>query len=139
MPTTTAFEPACYSDAFPPRNRVDPMELRNTIEMEVIDAMGRMRLDPNRAVVAGMLNALPVIESAEFGVSPLSGKPGVRFRNYDGVDLVLTRDELTRMFRRELLPEEVRKLRDLLGVFHDIHDDFYDEDTLQALQPMSER
>lgn len=133
------FEPTKYSDAFPPRNRVDPNELRNSIEMEVVDAMGRMRLDPNRAAVAGMRKALPFIESNDFGVSPLSGRPGVRLRTYDGVDVVLTLDELLRLFRRELQPDEVRKLRDLLGVFHEIHDDFYDEETLQALQPMSER
>lgn len=139
MSTRISFEPPHYSNTFPPRNRADPAELAKTLQMELIDAMGTMRMDPTRAAVAGMLQALPVLESADVGVSVLSGKPGVRFRNYEGLDLVLTREELIRMFRRELHAEEVRKLRDLLGVFHDIHDDFYDEETLTALQPMSER
>ena len=70
--------------------------------------------------------------------SELSGLPGYVYRtaNYDGETLTLrlTREELYRLISLSLTPEEFRKIADAHGIFHEIHDDFYDSDGT-ALQP----
>lgn len=121
--------------AHPPVNRT-PTGL-GVVNSWIRDVLGPMVLDSNRLAVAGDTNQLPL--SAEVGPSLLSGAPGYEFANADGVVVLLTRDELMRLFRRELAPAEYFKLRETFGVFFEIHDDFYDEETGEALQPFSER
>jgi hypothetical protein len=72
--------------------------------------------------------------------SELSGLPGYIYRtaNYDGntVALHLTREEMYRMLSLSFTPDEYRRIRDKHGIFHEIHDDFYDDDGT-AIQPKS--
>ncbi len=85
---------------------------------------------PNTLVVEA-LEGLPHI-TEPCATSELSGLPGYVYRtsNYDGETLTLrlTREELYRLISLSLTPEEFRKLADAHGIFHEIHDDFYDSD-----------
>ena len=71
-------------------------------------------------------------------VSDLSGKPAILYRAHD-YEICLTQDEMLRYIGKDLKPEEYRKLRDKHGDHFEIHDDFYDPDTGEALQPIGER
>lgn len=123
-----------YSDQYPPRNR-KPTGL-DVLDIELLDRLGTLRVDPNRAAVIGYTGALPLLEPV--AESCLSGAPGYVYRTRE-VELCLTRDELLRLRRRSLAPREVLKLLELYGSFHEIHQDFYDEETGEAFQPMQSR
>ena len=66
--------------------------------------------------------------------SELSGKPAYVYKT-NQVELHLTDDELGRIIDRSLTPTEFFALKAKHGVFFEIHDDFYDPETGQALQP----
>ncbi len=120
-----------YSEQYPPRNRHETG--LGVLDIEVVDRLGVWKMDPNRAALVGYKRELALAEP--IGPSTLSGEPGYRYRTCD-VELVLTRDELFRLLRRDLRPAEVKKLLETFGAFHEIHDDFYDEVEFVALQPM---
>ncbi len=124
-------EPHVYSNKYPPKNRTDTG--LHVLQIEVRDRLGVWTMDPNRAAMVGYKQELALAEPV--GTSVLSGEPGYGYRTCD-VDLVLTRDELFRLLRRALTPAEVQKLLETYGAFHEVHDDFYDEDEFVALQPM---
>lgn len=124
-------EPHVYSDKYPPKNRIETG--LDILQIEVTDRLGVWKLDPNRAAMVGYKQELALADP--IGPSVLSGEPGYGYRTSD-VDLVLTREELFRLLRRDLRPNEVRKLLETYGTFHEVHDDFYDEDEFVALQPM---
>lgn len=126
------FPPTTYSNGHPPKARKD-LGL-SCIESHLVDGVGVLVIDPNRAAVIGFTGKLPLINPTH--PSLLSGKPGYLLRTSDGVEVALTEDELLRMFRHELRPNEVKLLLETYGSFHEIHDDFYDEETGEALQPM---
>ena len=94
--------------------------------------------DPNRLIAAvfndKLFSELGEPIPAEVKGSVLSGRAGYRYSDSD-VDMILERDELDRFIRCDLTPEEYFKLRDTYGIFFMIHDDFYDEETGEALQP----
>ncbi|MBC8741700.1 hypothetical protein F6X40_34630 [Paraburkholderia sp. UCT31] len=69
--------------------------------------------------------------------SVLSGMPSYILRTSE-IELALAPRELLRLWRRNLRPDEFFKLRDTYGVFFEIHDDFYFEDTGEALQPVED-
>lgn len=120
-----------YSIKFRPKNRVNTG--LGVLDIEVRDGQKTLTLDPNKAAMLGFTGKLPVQDPV--GPSVLSGAPGYCFRTSE-VELVLTREELLRLFRRSLEPREVQMLLNQYGAFHEIHSDFYDEDTFEALQPM---
>lgn len=124
-----------YSRRFPPKNREDTGV--SLVQIELHDAMGKLILDPNRMALCAYTRQLPVAERTDMA-SFLSGKPALRLKT-DEVSVLLTKDEIMRMYRHDLTPSEVRNLLDHFGAFHEIHDDFYDEQTLGALQPMAQR
>lgn len=121
-----------FSDAYPPVNR--QLNGLHVLEIQLIDSLGTLVVDPNRAAVIGMTRKLPLYGFVAESV--LSGEPAFRYLTCDGLDLALTEDELFRLLRHDLRPEEVLKLRNNFGIFHEIHDDFYREDTGESLQPM---
>lgn len=47
----------------------------------------------------------------------------------------LCKNHLYRLLKRDLAPEDFHILKNHHGIFHEIHDDFYDEDGI-AMQPM---
>lgn len=121
-----------FSDRYPPKNRVDTG--LDVLALEISDSLGKWVLDPNRAAVMAYTKKLPVLDPV--GPSVLSGEPGYRYRNGDGIDIILTAEELLRFMRHDLQPKEVLKLHETYGVFYETHDDFYDEETGEAIQPM---
>lgn len=121
------------SDRYPPRNR--KVTGLGPIQIEIEDAFGKLTLDANRAAVVGLTRKLPVLGTVANSV--LSGQPGYLYRTVD-VELALTEAEILRLMRLDLQPQEVKKLHETFGVFYETHDDFYDEETFEALQPREE-
>lgn len=124
-----------FSERFPPKNRVDTGLA--VIQIEIVGADGVHRTDASGAAVMGFKRLLPVKEPVKPSV--LSGEPGFLYRTYDGVEMALTAEEMLRLMRRELRPQEVLKLHSIYGAFFETHFDFYSENTGQAFQPMSAR
>lgn len=69
--------------------------------------------------------------------SIISGKPALRYRA-DDVEIALAPEELYRLASHALRRNEYFALRDRFGLFHEIHEDYYDPDSGVALQPMFE-
>ena len=89
-------------------------------------------------------STIKVLIGDPVGTSELSGNPGAyAFETIDEHDgrepriliLLLTPEEFRRMTLRSLTPNEVQTLLNRYGVFFEIHDDFYDQETGEALQP----
>lgn len=121
-----------FSKRYPPVNRRDTG--LSVLQIQMVDGHGTLEVDPNRAALIGYTGRLPLTEPCF--VSVLSGRPGYLYRNGDGVELALAEDELLRLLRHALRPEEVLRLHALFGAFFETHDDFYDEVSGAALQPM---
>lgn len=103
------------------------------LDIELTDGLGRIVVDPNHSAMLGHTGSLPL--HAPKLQSELSGKPAFGYRT-DQVTLALAEDELLRLMRHDLRPDEVKQLMETHGVFHEIHSDFYDHETFKALQPM---
>lgn len=120
-----------FSERYPPRNRkATGLEV---LEVELEDASGKVTVDPNGAAVIGYTREVPLAKPK--WPSFLSGEPGFLYRTCE-IELPLTHDELIRLLRHDLRPDEFHKLVGTFGVFFEIHADFYDEDSGEALQPM---
>lgn len=122
-----------YSAKYPPKNRTDTG--LGVLDIELRDRRTTRMLTPNDAALVGHTGALNL--TYPVGHSILSGEPGFGLRTCE-IALVLTGDELLRLFRRSLRPAEVQTLLERYGAFHEIHSDFYDEESFEALQPMDE-
>ena len=88
---------------------------------------------------AGTLPATEIFNPLELVPRPgvpsvISGRDAVTYRSED-VAIELAPDELLRLMAADLKPDEYFRVRDRVGVFFEIHDDFYDEETGEALQP----
>lgn len=138
-----------------PRNRTP--ETLDILRIEIIHAAGTQATCPNGlAIFSGFTGSLEDIPHPTVGLMPwstpfrlqdleplpvatsvLSGDPALVYR-VDDLEIKLSPAELKRLARRSLRPDEVLKLLDLYGVFHDIHDDFYDPETGEAFQPRDE-
>ncbi|NTF17463.1 hypothetical protein G6L37_03450 [Agrobacterium rubi] len=68
-------------------------------------------------------------------MSVISGEPAVVYKA-DGREIPMTVEELLRFIRHDLRPEEFRTLAVKYGIFHEIHEDFYDRQTGVAWQPI---
>jgi hypothetical protein len=119
---------------FPEKNRDGQTE--DILDIRIEDSEGSRRFDPNSLIMA-IINQ-DVKLASPVGKSVISGEPGFRYRDND-VGLTLSKEELFRFIEKNLLPEEYFKLRDEYGMFFMIHDDFYDEETGEAVQPMHSR
>lgn len=119
-----------FSDRYPPKNR--RTNALSTIEIQIVTQNGILSMDPNQAAVAAYLENLPLGQASH--PSDLSGVPGYEYRT-DEITLVLSREELYRFLRHDLLPAEYFTLVEKYGVFFEIHEDFYCEATGTAIQP----
>ena len=122
-----------YSDRYPPVNRTETGLY--VLQVEIVDGIGKWQLDLNRVAMMAYTKKLPVMRPQTMSV--LSSEPAYLYRTCD-VELALTADEMLRLMRHDLFPKEVLKLHKLYGAFHETHDDFYDEETGTALQPMED-
>lgn len=115
-----------------PRNRTARADL-SPIGIEIRHAGGTMTADPNLLALA-CLNG----EIADFRptseVSLLSGQPAIIYCT-DSLEIPLTPDEVERLTFRALTPEEFGRLLEHFGMEYEWHEDFYDPDTGEALQP----
>jgi hypothetical protein len=122
---------------FPPKNRDFPM--LGPIELEIHSGDGKiLKLDPNTFVVSAARNELSQLNGSlgvAYGKSVLSPEDDGWLYREDDFGVVLTVDELRRLALRDLLPEQYFGLRHQFGMFHSIHEDFYDEQTGHAVQP----
>jgi hypothetical protein len=105
------------------------------LDYVVEDANGETKYDPNGFVVAGIMRTLLVHIPDPGIVSDISQQPAVLFRASD-MTVRVTPEELRRMAMLSLRPDEFFALWKANGnIFHLIHDDFYDYETGEALQP----
>ena len=122
-----------FSKKYPPKNRLKKgLPILHQEVSPSATPEGILILDPNAVAVAGCLENLPLGEPIH--PSFLSGDKGYLFRS-DDIEIALTKEELYRLFRLDLKPEEFKKIVNHFGSFFEIHDDFYNEDTGDALQP----
>lgn len=126
-----------FSANFPPKNRPDNSDL-GILDIEITSQAGVSVLDPNTAAVTASTGELPFGAPMPDVHSTISGRPAYRFRT-DDIEMALAPDELLRLWQRDLHSNEYFQLRNEFGVFFEIHDDFYAEDTGEAIQPMFER
>lgn len=123
-----------YSRKFPLSPAPDACKALGPIQLQVESAEGVQEFDPNSLILAILR------EPGCFGTanpstpSELSGAPGFIYRTNE-VELRLSLDELRRLTLRALNPPEFFALAKAHGIFFELHDDFYDETTGEALQP----
>lgn len=120
-----------FSALYPPKNRrPHPLPV---IEIEIVSKDNAIRMDMNQAAIACHLENLSLGEP--FIPSDLSGEPGYEYRSSE-ITLALTRDELYRFMRHDLHPKEFFLLAEKYGVIFETHDDFYNEKSGLAIQPV---
>lgn len=130
--------PDRYEDrARPPLNRLP--EALPVLHLEVEHAGGKTVLDPNGMVMAcfapDWAATFPPIGNA---VSDLSGEAGAVVYRAEGFEVRLTPDEFRRLQLRALTPSEALAMLDRFGAAFDWHEDFYDYDTGEAMQPKTD-
>jgi hypothetical protein len=130
--TDTEKTPMSQEDRFPPKNR-QPISL-DVLRIELHDANGIQVFDPNSLIEAVIKNTIKLAAS-QTRMSDITGfPPAIVYKAMD-LKLYLSIDELKRMVRLSLEPREYFALRHKYGMSFEWHDDFYWEDTGQAVQP----
>ena len=119
---------------YPPKNRVTDSSDLGVLDIEVVSALGAERFDPNTIIFTAFAGYLAQLPSVPDIVSDISGEPALVYRTQQ-VNLYLTPGELHRIVMRSLAPAEMFALRAKYGDFFEIHADFYDARTGEALQP----
>jgi hypothetical protein len=123
-----------FSTAYPARNRTSK-ELP-ILRIEIQHAEGTIVLDPNGAAILGHDEPIDVrtLKPVPGRLSDCSAQSAVLYRSQN-IEIALSPKELRRFLRLDLSPKEFFALRDKYGIFFEIHDDFYDEETGKAQQP----
>lgn len=119
------------STPFSPRNRTETG--LGPLDITVEDARSLNRFDPNSLILACAEGKLKDLKPIERRPSDISGQPAVIVRTSE-LQMALTLDELERLTFRSLRPREFFALAQKYGIFFEIHDDYYDEDTGVAMQ-----
>ncbi|AOG03037.1 hypothetical protein [Bosea sp. RAC05] len=117
-----------------PRNRL-AQELP-VLSIEIQHAQGTTVLDPNSSIMMAVVTPGEVLELAALPntKSILSGEPAVLYRS-GNIEVPVTPPELLRLMTTSLEPKEFFKLMEVYGTAFEWHDDFYDFDSGEALQP----
>jgi hypothetical protein len=105
------------------------------LQIEISGEDRTLRLDPDGMMAAVFGGGLDLGAPIKDSASLLSGQPGYRYQDCE-IDMVLDREELLRFIHRDLSPPEYMAVRTHYGIFYMIHDDFYDERTGKASQPL---
>lgn len=121
-----------YSNQFTPRNRTSTGLTVLAITIE--DANGVKQYDPNSLIIACAEGQLKSLKPLGEVASDISGNPAVVYCTHE-IRVALTPAELQRLVFRSLSPREYFALAHKYGVFFEIHEDFYEEETGVALQP----
>lgn len=120
------------NEDYPAKNRRPALDL-GVVESRIVSANGSTVLDANNLLFSVAKGSLE-LGTPTTRPSDISGAPGYVYQTTE-IELVLTKPELLRLISRALEPKEFMALRDAFGDFYEIHDDFYDEFTGEALQP----
>lgn len=111
------------------------------LRLEIASVDSVQVYEPNSllmAIMSGKLDAR-TMTPAEYWPSIISGRPSLQYRCRDMV-IELSPTEMDRFLRHDLNPEEYQAIRLRYPWqpqdFFDIHDDFYDPATGEALQPL---
>jgi len=104
------------------------------VDIEIDSAETTTRTDPNGLLMMAFGGELLKLKPMPSARSLISGKPAVVYAT-DEVTVPLSPEEVNRLALRSLRPDEFLSLLAVTGVFHELHDDFYDEQTGEALQP----
>lgn len=118
--------PVAHPVKYPPRNR--PTNDLDFSDIHIVQQHEVHYLDPNKAIMFILDGATGLNSPIEGCTSDISGEPAYIYRT-DDVELRLTGDELARLITRSLTPDEFFKLAERYGIFHEIHCDFYNENT----------
>jgi hypothetical protein len=116
-----------------PKNRL-PRELP-ILRIEIEDKDGLMVFDPNGLVLACHQGEhVQWLRNPELK-SDVSGRPGaVKYRSQN-IELNLSPHEIYQLVMLQLSPRSFFRLAGKYGIFFEIHDDYYDMETGEALQP----
>lgn len=116
------------------RNRRD--ESLDVLHLEVEHAAGVERMDPNGQIIMLVRDTEKVLgwQPVPGRVSVISGRPAILYRAED-FEIPLTVGEYVGLVGRELEPHEALRIMEEYGPAFDWHDDFYDEETGDAVQP----
>lgn len=109
---------------FSPKNRRSVS--LGILDIEIESKEGIHKTDPNGAAQMACLGDYPNLTPIDGLKSELSRKPAIKIR-FDNIELALAFDEMDRLFRRQLRRKEVLYLIKTYGMFHEVHEDFYDE------------
>lgn len=112
---------------FPPKNRRDSS--LPILRIEVEDANNVQVFDPNSIVlweIRGGVDRLAPVS--------ITGHPFVTYRS-DDIEMRLSPAQLGRLIRLDLTSDEYFQIRLMFGMAHEWHEDFYDPDSGEALQP----
>jgi len=106
--------------------------------VEIVDARRTHGFNYNTLIEAyikdDLLKRLVPIDGL---ASVCSGEPAVLYRTREA-EIAMTGEEIYRMCRNALTPEEFEAIVAQVGAIWELHDDFYDPDTGEALQPQVE-
>lgn len=121
-----------------------PLCVLPILRLEVAHAEGVSMFNPNSLIAAFLREdgapatwrpiGGPFLRDAAPLASVISGQPAVIYRSL-GWQIPLTIQELRRLVLRALQPEEFQTLYRIYGPIHEIHEDYYDTVTGEALQP----
>lgn len=119
-------------ERFPPKDR--QATSLDILRIELHDAIGVQVFDPNSLII-GVIDDTIKLTASGNRVSDITGlPPAVCYKAMD-LQIYLSIAELKRMVRLSLEPKEYFALRDKFGMSFEWHDDFYYEDTGDAVQP----
>ncbi len=114
-----------------PKNR--QTQSLGILEVEIEGAEGVCETDPNGVAVMAVTGDYPKLSPIADLKSELSGKPAYYVR-VDDIQMALSFEEMDRFFRHDLRKNEVERLIEKYGMFHEVHGDFYIEG--EAWQPI---
>jgi hypothetical protein len=118
-------------------NSNDIPSIADILRLVVRHADGEAVFDPNGQILM-LLDHPETLQSwrpLPGALSDISGRPAVEYIS-NRKTIRLTVPEYARLAALQLRPDEFFKLRERFGVIHEWHEDFYDPETGEALQPV---
>ncbi len=106
------------------------------VDIEIVGLNTVVRGTPNSIIPWALEGFVGLGEGFHDLQSDLSGDGAVFQYRSDQVRLLLTIEKLLHLLSRNLSAEDYFALLEKHGSFFEIHDDFYDYETGQALQPL---
>lgn len=106
------------------------------LDQRILWEGGAVDLDPNGMAMLCVIGDYPLGLPFTDQPSILSGAPAYLYQS-DDMELALSFEELDRFLRHDLKPDEFFKVLAFAGMHFEIHDDFYDLNSGEAVQPRS--